>query len=141
MFKRCLIFVVLLAGVGCALGQDDCKKWAWSNTVNLNINYDDLTWTSWTDSKSYCLYGDVYVVKPGEKADFNVRIVKSGEAADLDIAIVNGGRVYPNQWHFVNSNDENNLRIRFVAKDEDFTIRVISMREWKEWWSEIRYWH
>ena len=138
MFKRCLIFVVLLAGVGCAWGQDDWK-WATVSSERPNINYDDLTWTSWSGSRTYTLYGKIYVVKPGEKADLNVRIIKNG-GANLSVTIIKEGRPYPRQWLFVNSREEANLSIRFVNKDENFSVRFMSMKEWEEWWSGVWWW-
>ena len=139
MFKRCLIFVlIVLSGVGCALGQDDWK-WATVSSERPNINYDDLTWTSCDGSKTHILYGKIYVVKPGEKADLNVRI-KNGDA-NLSVTIIKEGRPYPRQWLFVNSREEANLSIRFVNKDENFSVRFMSMDEWNEWWNCMKWWH
>ncbi|MBP5536034.1 MAG: hypothetical protein J6X62_04500 [Bacteroidales bacterium] len=126
MLKHCIIVVLMLASTCCAWGQ---------NEGNPNINHDELTWTSWSGSKKIYLWGRVYVVKPGEKADLDVRIVKDPkELPDLHIMITNESYYYPKQWHFVSSKEEANFSVRFVDKDEQLSVKFVSKDEWKEWW-------
>ena len=131
MFKRCLIFVLLLAGVGCAWGQEDWEKWAWVSSEKPCLDYETHCWT-WTGGRSVYLWGAVYVVRPGEKADFRVRIVKSrDEWADLNTAVTNSVPTWREQWRFVSSRKDANFSIRFVDSGESFSVRFISMSEWE----------
>lgn len=126
MFKRCLIAVLLLVSGCCAWGQRD---------GNLNIDYEAQTWTSWTGNTVISLWGTVYVVKPGEKADLDVRIEKDYNYSDIDVYITCRKDPYKKQWRFVNSRKEADFSIRFVEKDEHFSVRFISFKEWDEWWN------
>lgn len=132
MFKRCLIFVLLLAGVGCAWGQEDWEKWAWVSSENLNINYEEQSWSSWDGSRTIYLWGEVYVVRPGEKADLDVRIVNgTNENADIDVMLLDNDKYFmPGQWLFVGDRRKADFSIRFVDRDEHFTVRFISRAEW-----------
>ena len=63
-----------------------------------SIDYDKQVWSSWAGSKVVSLWGKVYVARPGEKVDFEVRIVKERtEWSDLDIAITNRRMPYKGQ--------------------------------------------
>ena len=134
MFKRCLIFVlIVLSGVCCAWGQwveyEEC----------LNINSDKQTWES--EHKVVSLWGDVYVARPGEPVDFEVKISGKDDWADLKIVVVNKpGHVYPKQWRFVNDRKKADFSIRFVKSDAHFAVRFISMKEWEEWWNGVLSW-
>ena len=115
----------MLAGVCCAQGQRE---------GNLNIDYDAQTWTSWSGNRIISLWGTVYVVKPGEQADLDVRIVKDYNYSDIDVYITDKIKPEKKQWRFVSSREDADFSIRFVTKDEHFTVRFISFKEWNEWW-------
>lgn len=136
MVKRCLIVVLIVLSVCCARGQDDWRKWAVVSNEKSNIDYEALTWTSWTGSKMFSLWGNVYVARPCEKADFDVKIVKSRtEWADLDINITYDDWQNKGQWRFVGDRSKADFSIRFVKGDEHFSVRFISYKEWFDWWN------
>ena len=69
-----------------------------------------------------------------------VRIEKRKDWGDIGVAITNDKDVHPGQWRFVDTKDEADLSIRFVEKDEDFSVEFISMTEWLSWWNSLLSW-
>jgi hypothetical protein len=78
-------------------------------------------------STTYSLWGTIRIVTdPKEHADFNVKILPQAEAADIRVKIVNNPSGC-GEWKLVFSKDTAfiNFTIRFVKKDEHFTIKFV----------------
>ena len=72
------------------------------------------------------IYGKIKIVFGGE--DYRVRKVDSGAWEDLRVKYVSEEMAdRPGRWTVVESNED--FKIRFVEKGEDFIIREVSVRE------------
>lgn len=104
--------------------------------MDPNIDWEKRTYTfrNCIPNETIPLWGYVYVeTDPKKRVDFEVRMVRDKTSwADFHICKVKGSPCEQDLWHFVNDRKKANFTIRFVEKDELFSVRFISMKEWKE---------
>ena len=101
------------------------------------VNWEECSYDRFAEypKRTLYLWGRVYKEKDPKKADVTVKIVKDKTSwADLFIAIDKSEKKwYPKAvWHFVNDKRKADFSVCFVEKDEDFSIRIISLKELNE---------
>ncbi|MDR0603586.1 MAG: hypothetical protein LBG80_04695 [Bacteroidales bacterium] len=90
------------------------------------INDCEVTLSFGFQSSSFKLYGDVKVItNPKVRADFDVRVVDI-RYADMYVMVVNTNPKKCGEWRWVTSEKDADFTIRFVDKQEDFTISFVT---------------
>lgn len=142
--KRFLFFFLALLPLTVVAQRTRAPKVHWMQRMGVytsrdmkDKNFDrearTYTFTNVTPHVTLPLWGYVYVeTDPNKTVDFEVRVVRDNTSwADFHICKVSGAPCEPDWWHFVSDPNKAHFSIRFVEKDEHFTVRFVSMERWK----------
>lgn len=125
--KKTLLFLAVLLSAQMALGQFTERR----------VNWEECSYDRFSEypKRTLYLWGRVYKEKDPKKADVKVRIIRDKTSfADLFIAIDKSEKKWYSKavWHFVTDKRKADFSVCFVEKDENFSIRIISLKELNE---------